>query len=552
MSKYFLFFILILLTINLSSCEDSSLSSESDSSSYVEFESAKLHSMNDTGEDCYYWFHGEKINLEETPGKKFLLFDTHSKDFINSATCKKIEGELQEISFPGMVYMNYDKQDKKRIKWLVADEQKLQEIQLDKYKGVVYASSFYRIPSEKSEIGVSHLFYVKLKNTSDISKLLELAEENKVNIIGNNKYLPRWYTVSCDKNSNGDALQMANLFYETGMFEASEPDLMGYSLNNSTNITSFNDTHYNSQWNLHGQYSINWESAYALSQGNNVSVAIVDTGIEQLHPDFNFGYGLLGFDTVNQDYDSGNIVYDSHGTACAGIIKATVGNGIGVAGIAPQATIYSICNPFNNSPNTSQQLSIGLIFASNYDVISCSWTGPSNTMIEDALDVYCFMWGRNGKGCVVVFSTGNNSMSTVSFPANCDDRILSVGASNSSGIRCSFSNYGSLLDVVAPGTEIPTTDLLGSYGYSANNYFLSFEGTSAACPHVAAIASLLLSVNPNLTRAEVNEIIQSTARKVGGYNYSNTLGKPDGTWNVEMGYGLVDAYAAVLEAIQSI
>ena len=62
----------------------------------------------------------------------------------------------------------------------------------------------------------------------------------------------------------------------------------------------------------------------------------------------------------------------------------------------------------------------------------------------------------------------------------------------------------------------------------------------------------MLSVNPSLTRAEVNEIIQSTARKVGGYTYSNTNGKPDGTWNVQMGYGLVDAYAAVLEAIERI
>lgn len=552
MSKQILILFLALSAITLSSCEDTVLSNLSESSYCKESQLTISQEKNDIGKEDYYWFHGKKIFLKEKEGKKFLLFDTSTTDFIKSASCQKIKAGLQKVSFPGMVYMNSQKQNIERTKWLIVNESKLRGIQQDNYKGVVYVSNFYEPVSGVGEFGVSHLFYVKLKSTSDVTKLLELAKKNKVNVVGYNKKLPLWYTLSCNKESNGDALQMANLFYETGLFEASEPDFMEDRLSSSKASYS-NDQYYGSQWNLHGQYSINWEGAYALSQGKNVSIAIVDTGIEQLHPDFNFGYGLRGFDTTIQDYDSGNKVYDGHGTCCAGIIKATVGNGIGIAGIAPQATIYSVCNPFGEEPNVPQQLAMGLIAASDCDVISCSWGSRSrNSIIEDALQSYCFMWGRNGKECIVVFATGNAN-SSISFPANCDDRILTVGGSNSSGHRHSTSNYGELLDVVAPGTEIPTTDLLGRYGSdNKGDYYMNFGGTSAACPHVAAIAALILSVNPNLTRAEVNSIIQSTARKVGGYNYTNTSGKTDGTWNREMGYGLVDAHAAVLKAKQKL
>ena len=70
------------------------------------------------------------------------------------------------------------------------------------------------------------------------------------------------------------------------------------------------------------------------------------------------------------------------------------------------------------------------------------------------------------------------------------------------------------------------------------------SGTSAACPHVCGIAALMLSVDPILTQSQVSDIIEQTSRKVGNYSYQTTSGKPNGTWNIEMGYGLVDAYAA--------
>ena len=138
--------------------------------------------------------------------------------------------------------------------------------------------------------------------------------------------------------------------------------------------------------------------------------------------------------------------------------------------------------------------------------------------------------GRNGLGCVIVFAAGNNNNSTVSYPANAIADIVAVGALSPCGERknpssCDGetnwgSNYGTALDVMAPGVLIPTTDISGSAGYSSGDYFNRFNGTSSACPHVAGIAALVLSVNPSLTQKEVVTIIEKTAKKTGNYSYA--------------------------------
>jgi len=115
------------------------------------------------------------------------------------------------------------------------------------------------------------------------------------------------------------------------------------------------------------------------------------------------------------------------------------------------------------------------------------------------------------------------------------------------------SNYGDELDLIAPGVFIPTTDIQGSFGYnttvgSSGDYHLDFGGTSAATPHVAGVAALVLSANPNLSQDQVRDILESTAQKVGSYSYSTTTGRTNGTWSNQVGYGLVDAYESVLAA----
>jgi subtilisin family serine protease len=94
---------------------------------------------------------------------------------------------------------------------------------------------------------------------------------------------------------------------------------------------------------------------------------------------------------------------------------------------------------------------------------------------------------------------------------------------------------------VAPDVLIPTTDIQGSAGYNTSsgtdgNYYASFNGTSAACPHVAGVAALVLSANPNLTQAEVRQIIESTCTKRSGYSFSTNSNHPNGTWNNEVSH----------------
>ena len=139
---------------------------------------------------------------------------------------------------------------------------------------------------------------------------------------------------------------------------------------------------------------------------------------------------------------------------------------------------------------------------------------------------------------------------------------MAVGSVDNKGRRVGSSNYGEDLDVVAPvgpdGKEdaairVYTTDLQGPKGTNtapgpAGDYRHGFRGTSAACPQVAGIAALILSVNPHLYEHEVRSIIEMTCRKLDNYVFQTTPAHPNGSWNNEVGYGLVDAEAAVQAA----
>ena len=435
----------------------------------------------------------------------------------------------------------------KNLKWCIIQNSNTYIRDLAMSSDIEYSAPFYETVDNGREFGISHLFYVKLKTKEDKDLLIDLASKLRVEILGNNEYMPLWYTLSCDVNSVGNSLQMANAFYESGLFEIAEPDFMFNVELASTSTSSFpNDTYFNNQWNLNGTYSINWKQAYSLSTGANVDIAIIDQGADYTHPDFNWKL-MPAYDLRDNSWYATNL-YGTHGARCAGIICAQVNNSKGIAGVSPNSDVYMYAHPLDGNVNSVQELASGIAIASqSSDVISCSWGGflPSN-LITDAIHYNALLWGRNGKGVVVVFATGNEA-ENVKFPANCDENILAVGAINNNGRRANFSNYGSKLDVVAPGVDITTTNVLDP---SIPLYVSNFRGTSAACPHVAGVAALILSVNPDLTSVGVIDIIEKTARKVGGYSYSTVSGRPNGTWNNEMGYGLVDAYAAVQEAIR--
>ncbi len=187
---------------------------------------------------------------------------------------------------------------------------------------------------------------------------------------------------------------------------------------------------------------------------------------------------------------------------------------------------------------------IGLAWWNGADVINCSWGLPQySALVSDAIDIATTS-GRGGLGCVVVVAVANNGQESIQFPED-KSNVLAVGASTRNRQRASFSNFGSKLDIVAPGVNIRTTDIAGQTGYSTGDYTFQ-DGTSFAAPQVAGIAALLLSAKPSLTENEVRQLIQSTANRIGGYVYTAGGGEvPSLPWNREMGYGQVNAYQAL-------
>ena len=507
--------------------------------------------------DVYYWYKGKKQPLEIVKNQQYILVKSlaDANDLQKKMKKSNINSDFKRLSLSSSLK---DKEAGRYWSIITLPEQ------MESYKdsAIIYSTPLF-LTENKTLVGISHLFYVKLKISEDVGLLEKMAKENNAIVLGNNRYMPLWYTVSCTNESDGNALELANMFYETGLFLDAVPDIMVDDYSNCVNDVYFAD-----QWGLKniGQYNgttgidIHYCDARQITTGNsNIVVAVLDEGVEMNHPDLTNMYSL-SFDTENGT--SPSVVRGSHATACAGIIGAHVNNSIGIAGITPDCPIMSVSNLMASTPDSRMKRADGINFAwqNGASVISNSWGSDIPYQIIDDAISNAVQYGRNGKGCVVVFSSGNKHIPIVGYPA-CLENVIAVGAISSSGHRAFFSNYGSGLDLVAPGVNISTTDLQGDYGvntssslndYADRNYTNSFIGTSAACPFVSGVAALVLSVNPQLTAKHVKDILESSAQKIGGYSYLPNPNYSNGTWNEEMGYGLVDAYAALKLALSDL
>ncbi len=517
----------------------------------------KLKANDSILNQSYYWYKSSKIYLRNFSSNKVIIL----KNILDSNDFK--------VKFPNVNFSHFEKFDiskfilpyrNKKIPPIISVKvnTSFNESLVKSSPYVDFISNYYTINEENNKkVGSSNLIYVKLREeTKDILKLEEFALSKDLEIIGSIKVMPKWFILRCNKNNNYDALYYSNLITENNLFDESSPDLflddMSLCVNDpffASNQWGFNNT---GQYNGLKGVDIKACDAWSITTGSSdIIVAVIDRGLAINHPDLQNIYNL-SFNTETASSPSTNFISNSHGMNVAGVIGAKRNNNLQVAGVAPESKLMSISSNMGYSLAATLKLATGIDFArsNGASVINCSWQSVQSPVLDNAIS-NAINNGRLGLGCVVVFASGNDNSSVV-YPANSNPEILTVGGINQCGTRASSSNFcfyfapwgscfGSQLDVVAPGDLIPTLDV------SPNVNPLFWYGTSSAAPHVSGIAALILSKNKYLTGKQVRNIIESTTQKIGNYTYTNTANRPNGIWNNEVGYGLINAYDALLQ-----
>lgn len=385
--------------------------------------------------------------------------------------------------------------------------------------------------------------------------------------------LPDWLTLSAVNQIAEQMLSLPEVAY-------AEPDML------MATLVTPNDPNYGSQWHyfapVAGSYGINLPAAWDKSTGAaTVVVAVIDTGITN-HPDL-VGRTVAGYDFVadnrigndgnGRDSDpsdpgdwitaaesasgffAGCQVRNSswHGTHVAGTIGAASNNSVGVAGINWNAKVLPVrvlgkCGGYSSDIIDGIRWAAGLSVsgvpanANGARVINMSLggSGACGTAYQSAINAAV------SAGTTVVVAAGNSNADAVNFsPANCAN-VITVAATNRNGGRAYYSNYGTTVELSAPGGDtssgagngILSTLNSGTTVPGSANYAY-YQGTSMATPHVAGVVSLLLSVNPSLTPAQITSLLQSNI---------TPFPSPSSCTTTTCGRGILNAATAVTAA----
>lgn len=338
-----------------------------------------------------------------------------------------------------------------------------------------------------------------------------------------------------------------------------QPDVIDAFPNWILHALTPDDPFYPFQWHYQ---AFNLPAAWQIEDGTSraVTVAVVDTGIAP-HPDLTAV--LPGYDFVERDADptdpGGGTNY--HGLHVAGTIAAATNNGIGVAGVSWGAQILPVRVLGADGRGTLTNIIDGIIWAAGNPqnepglppnphpaaVINLSLGGNINEPCPQTLDA---LFGElAASGAILVAAAGNtNADAATFFPANCRN-VITVGATGPQNTRAPYSNYGSVIDVMAPGGDTSQTLTIAGRTVVAGvlstardergePIYAFYQGTSMAAPHISGLVALMLAREPNLTFAQVKARLQDAATPLS----ADACGRPSGA---ECGAGLVDAAVAL-------
>ncbi|MBN1968421.1 MAG: S8 family serine peptidase [Candidatus Delongbacteria bacterium] len=379
--------------------------------------------------------------------------------------------------------------------------------------------------------------------------------------------IDRWYILEFPENSDVKAIAEE---YKN------DSNIEDVTLDYVVNLhTPTNDSYYPNQWghknegqfpsynpatNKHDGllvgtvgFDSNVEEAYGYlsSYGSDeIVIAIIDTGVDLDHPDL-VNNIIDGYDFGSNDDNPND--ENGHGTSSAGIAVARANNGIGIAGVAGNCKIMPLKVSNQEGIMYFSAIQNALYYAvdNGADIVNMSL--GNNSINSDPATDTALQYAYNS-GLVLIASSGNDNNSSIEYPAS-NQYVIAVGAASPDGNRKSpttadgeswwGSNYGSDLqdsrtsiEILAP-TIIPTTDIIGNAGITTSNYNLYANGTSASAPFVAGVCGLIKSLHPTWTPDQIKQQLRISARDI-------AIGEASEGWDRFTGYGLVDAYQALI------
>jgi len=371
--------------------------------------------------------------------------------------------------------------------------------------------------------------------------------------------LTRTYVLEVDPAAGGTLEDvLARLRSDPDVEYAEEDKVVKVSLTPDDPYYSSSGSWGQSYDDLYGLKKIRAGAAWDLTTGEGVTVAVVDTGIDYTHPDIagnvwvntdeipgngvdddgnGFVDDALGWDFIGTSYFTPTPDADprddhGHGTHVAGTVAAQGNNGLGVIGVAWRSKVMAVKGLDRSGSGLNSTLSNAILYAANNgaDVINNSWGGKGTSQaVRDALD-YAY-----NLGVVSVCAAGNSNADVLDYYPASFPNVITVAATDAYDGKAYYSNWGSRIDVAAPGSDILSLRAAGtSMGQALDAYYTRADGTSMASPHVAGLAALVLSLHPSWSVEEVRQAIRASATDKGFTGI-------DGDY----GYGRVDAGAAV-------